>query len=527
MRGKKLFEEMGNVREDFVQDTAKSLYGEKYEKDGDAGLQERGCVGESQRGLHSSITQKRRHMFRVAVAAVVVMLIAGGLGIGLNGVIGTTPSQKDNCDIKQEEAANRENEKEEVSNKRSVKSTDYQVQGVSYPKENDTMEEPDSAYLKNLKPFYQQTMCDTLLNDKGENVAYSPVNLYFCMAMLTEMTDGQTRQQLLDALGQKDSANVREQSRKMWHSIYEDNDISKCVLGNSVWLNEDIPFESNVLQLLSENYYASTHQGQMGTKSFNKAIQNWVNTMTGNALKKQTNRIETRDDTVAMLLSSAYFYDQWGTPFDKLNTKADTFYNADGSRRECDFMKRTSNSYIYQTDRFESISLGFEHRKAMYIFLPNDGVTVDEMLQKDMEKILHITSNFGYEEEDKETEWGIVTVKLPKFQITTEKLDMIPTMENLGITDLFDMASADFRELLGEEEAAKHQVYADKVEQATKVAVDENGCSVASYTEVEMRDGAGMPEKEFTVNCNRPFLFVISDIYSGVPVFAGVVNRMD
>lgn len=58
------------------------------------------------------------------------------------------------------------------------------------------------------------------------------------------------------------------------------------------------------------------------------------------------------------------------------------------------------------------------------------------------------------------------------------------------------------------------------------MAVDENGCSVASYTVVEMRDGAGMPDKKYQFNCNRSFVFIINNKIDGIPIFAGVVRNM-
>lgn len=296
--------------------------------------------------------------------------------------------------------------------------------------------------------------------------------------------------------------------------------------GNSIWLNQNIPFQQDVLKTVSDNYYASTYQGEMGTTAMDSEIQNWVNDMTGNALKKQAEGIETEKDTAAVLLSTAYFYDQWITPFSKEYTKSAVFYNADGSQTECDFMKQVDGSlYICRKKDFTSVSIGFENRKSMWIFLPNEGVTVDEMLEKDMEDVLHIVSD--HTNSDKDGEYAEVTIKLPKFQIETGEVDLIPAMKKMGVKNLFDANDADFTRLVGEEKEDEYKLYADKVVQASKVAVDEIGCSVASYTEVGLRCGAGMTKKKYTVDCNRPFLFVIGDSYYGIPVFAGVVNEMN
>lgn len=480
--------------------------------------------------------RQRSRVFRFTAVAVIVMLLAGAAGILWNSGKSTMHLQEPDSrvDIKKEmgkePSGDKTDERSDLNHKKE-ESGKYQtecLQNVKYPGERELMQgknrEPDSAFLKNLKPFYQQTMRYTLMNDKKENMAYSPINLYLCMAMLSEMTDGQTKQQLLDALGQESLADVRRQSQRMWNSIYSGSNLSKCILADSIWLREDIPYDKDVLKVLADYYYASAHQGEMGTESMDRAIQEWINSMTGNRLKKQAERLETHEDTVLMLLSTADFYDQWADAgkFPEENTKKDVFYNADGKKVTCDFMNQVMHSHVYQEKRFSSVSLGLESGKTMNIFLPEEGVDIEDMLENDMQKILHISSDMDGEG----AEFGEVTLSLPKFEITTEKLDFIPVMKSMGIEDLFDSVKGNFRKLLGEGDN-QPPVYVDKVEQATKVAVDENGCSVASYTVVEMREGAAMVNhKKYTINCNRPFLFVINNEYDRIPIFAGVVYQM-
>ena len=142
-------------------------------------------------------------------------------------------------------------------------------------------------------PFYENSVRNLLLSQNEEKCVYSPVNFYLCMAMLTEMTDGKTKQQLMDALGQKDTEEIREQSQAIWKSVYTDHLLSECILGQSIWLNESVPFQKEVLEMLAEHYYAETYQGLMG-KEMGQRIQEWVNDMTkehiGAGSKKYSDR---------------------------------------------------------------------------------------------------------------------------------------------------------------------------------------------------------------------------------------------
>ena len=446
-----------------------------------------------------------KKLWKVAVAVLVFALLGGG--IWYQGV------QKKNASDSETEDAEEKKGQADVGTDNIVL-----VQKVNFP-EKKRRESVDKVYLENLLPFYESSVRNLLLSQKGKNCVYSPVNLYLSMAMLTEMTDGKTRRQLLDALGQKDVEEIRKQSQSIWKSVYTDRAGSECILGNSIWLNQDISFQKEVLKTLAEHYYTETYQGAMGT-GMDRQIQEWVNEMTRNTLEKEAEDITTdAEKTVFVLMSTAYFDDQWVEPFDSSSTRKDIFTNADGKEIECDFMNRTEKGGVYKAKRFQSTWLEFEGGSNMFLFLPEKGVSLEEVLKKDMEEILHISASFGIGFEE-----GGVALSLPKFAISSN-LDLIPAMKTMGIEDLFDQSTADFTKLLGKEKENRFPVYVSKVRQASKATVDEAGCYVASFTETELLAGAAGFGKIFEIDCDRPFLFIISD-GNGIPVFAGTVNQI-
>ena len=95
----------------------------------------------------------------------------------------------------------------------------------------------------------------TALALSGEdNRVYSPVSLWFALAMLAETTGGETRQQVLDALGAEDLDQLRDWADILWHAIYVDDGTATTLLGNSIWLNENVTFHQDVLEALAEHY---------------------------------------------------------------------------------------------------------------------------------------------------------------------------------------------------------------------------------------------------------------------------------
>ncbi len=66
--------------------------------------------------------------------------------------------------------------------------------------------------------------------------------------------------------------------------------------------------------------------------------------------------------------------------------------------------------------------------------------------------------------------------------------------------------------------------YVGKASQAMQISVDEKGCSVSAYCEVVGMDKGTAVVRKKNMNCDRPFLVVISD-RNGMPIFAGAVNQ--
>ena len=94
--------------------------------------------------------------------------------------------------------------------------------------------EPDGDALM---AFADRTL-DKFFAD-SENRVYSPISLYAALSMLTEMTDGETKRQVMALLGAADSETLRQTVRDLWMSVYLDDGRSVCRLANGAFLRED------------------------------------------------------------------------------------------------------------------------------------------------------------------------------------------------------------------------------------------------------------------------------------------------
>ena len=100
----------------------------------------------------------------------------------------------------------------------------------------------------------------------SENRVYSPISLYAALSMLTEMTDGDTKQQVMELLGAADSETLRQTVRDLWMSVYLDDGRSVCRLANGAFLRENADVKQEAVDALADWYYASSYRVPMGTR---------------------------------------------------------------------------------------------------------------------------------------------------------------------------------------------------------------------------------------------------------------------
>ena len=366
-----------------------------------------------------------------------------------------------------------------------------------------------------LSEEYLHATATALLGDAGtENLVYSPLNIYMALAMLAEITDGESRAQILSLLGETDVKTLRENANALWNANYSDDGAVTSILASSLWLNEDVSFRQNTLNTLAKSYYASSYQGEMGTDAMNKALQNWLNEQTGGLLKDQINGIETTPETILALATTIYFQAKWAEEFSESDTEKDIFHGANEDTT-ADFMKQTlCFGNYYWGENYSATYKELEGSGKMWFILPDEGVSINELLASDA--VLDLMANGKYENK----KLLRINLSVPKFDVSA-KINLAGKMQELGITDCFDMEKADFSPLLTE----NMPVYLSSAEHGARVVIDEDGVLAAAYT-VMMAAGAAIPpENEIDFILDRPFLFVITGM-DGSPLFVGIVNSV-
>ena len=374
----------------------------------------------------------------------------------------------------------------------------------------------EAGYADGLEPFFASSIREFLSNSNGANKVYSPINVYMALAMLAEVTDGESRQQIRTLLGSENIEALRSQAASVWNANYSNDGAVTSILANSLWLNESVNFNQATMDSLAKNYYASSFRGEMGSEEFNQALRDWINEQTGGLLEAQADGLSMDPETVMALASTIYYRAKWHSEFNEGRTEKGLFHllSADGETVECDFMHKGGSNTYYWADQFGAVSMSLEGSGKMWFLLPDEGVAMDDLLA-DEQTMEFLNSNGNWEN----SKHLIVNMSVPKFDVVSD-FDLGDGLRALGVTDVFDVTVADFSPMTSE----VAEIFLSKADHAARVAIDEEGVTAAAYTVMMMAGAAAPPEEEMDFVLDRPFLFAMTG-YDGLPLFVGVVNQ--
>ncbi|MGN1001723.1 MAG: serpin family protein [Oscillospiraceae bacterium] len=372
--------------------------------------------------------------------------------------------------------------------------------------------QPD-GYDRGYDRFVEKSARQFLSGAGDENRVCSPLSLYLALAMLAELSGGDSRQQILDVLESPDMDTLRTQTNSLWNANYIDDGATASLPASSLWLSEDIRFKREAMDILAENYYASSYTGHMGDPAFTAALRDWLNEQTGGLLQEQAENIELDTNTVLALATTLYFNARWGSEFNADKNTTDVFHAPTGDVTAEYMHKGGSRAYCWG-EMFSAVSLPFAEGGMMSFILPDEGVSLDELLAQ-AELYAYLESSSGSWEKSK---YLIVNMAVPKFDVSSE-LDLIAGLQELGVTAVFDAAAADFSPMTDDTGA-----YVSQVKHAARVMIDEEGCTAAAFTVIQAPGSSEPPDETVDFLLDRPFLFAITG-GAGQILFLGVVNQ--
>lgn len=381
------------------------------------------------------------------------------------------------------------------------------------PQEGIFYDQISDAFRSSLWDFASQTSASVLADGGKGNSLYSPMSLYYALAMLEAGAAGQTKADLRDFLAASPKTDMGQALSKLYALMTYESEGAVEAIANALWVREDLIGQGGAgvkeawLDQMAHQFYASAFAVDFLDAKTGQMMSDWVAEQTRGKIEPE---IDVSDPLLLLvLMNTVYFKAEWLEAFSETAIVEEAFYGQDQIVGEVPYLKgHFMNRSVLLSDRFSGAQLPLKKGKMVFV-LPQEGLTPEALLEDP-----------AFLSELMSASWGAadLTIQLPKFSYRY-KSDILKAMEALGLPDIVQ-GSPDLSAMLD------MSAEVSSISQETFIALDEKGVEAAGYTEIQIREGSAMPVERETVylTLNRPFLYVICDD-AGSPLFVGIIRN--
>ncbi len=362
------------------------------------------------------------------------------------------------------------------------------------------------------------------LRQEGKNLFCSPYSISAALAMAYAGARGETENQMAGTLHYQlpqerlhpafNFLDLELESRGQGSSG-ADGEGFRLNIVNATWGQKDYAFLSSFLDTLAVHYGAGLRilDFAADTENSRLTINQWVEEQTETRIKDLIPPGGIDGSTRLVLTNAIYFNAAWAIPFEENDTETGIFHLIDGSTTAVPMM----NVYAIEGEKGEAAK-AMEAAEYQALELPYEGGELSMLaivpFEGKFDAVEQQLSHAFVQTVTGALSAGGVMVKMPKFSYESG-FELKEKLIALGMEDAFSGA-ADFSGITeGGGLAIKEVIH------KAFVAVNEAGTEAAAATAVVFFESSG--EGAFTVNLDRPFIYLIRDIETGAVLFLGRV----
>ena len=350
-----------------------------------------------------------------------------------------------------------------------------------------------------------------------ESVVYSPLSLYYLLGMAYSGSSGNTLVQFCDFTGfSKHHAETNGFFKKLLQGLRA-LDLSVSLSASNI-----IAINNKAIYVVSEDYkknLANNYEAIVADFDFSqnvllaKVLNAWTSKHTNGLIDNLFDKTSFSKNQLLMLVNALFIKGQWNPGFLDNLTKTDSFTRDDGTIIPLYFMNDNEKRLYGKTNNYSLLTLNVGRKNNHFgftIILPNKDRNVSETLSLLRDKNWKEQLSICKEEN--------VRISIPKFSIKGSNY-LKDYLVKKGITDAFDQKHADFSLITS---GKKSVFFLNNIIQKNQISIDEKGIEAASATAIHYTYGIDPKEINVEFMANRPFIYVISDLDSGIILFSGV-----
>ena len=340
-----------------------------------------------------------------------------------------------------------------------------------------------------------------------ENPVLSPLSAYYVLAMVALGAEGETRAEFEAVLG-LDPETLAAELRTLSHALMNTSGSTNLNIAGSIWTADGFTIAPDFAQAMQTYFDAPAHTRDFAAEATVDEINAWVYERTEGLIEELIQSIGR--DEVMLLINTLYFSAKWAQDMNPMTEFPGQFRPEIGSLVEVPFLSTgTRRLAVSVTDTFEAVLLPYDDdRLGLLLVRPRDGTSVrDFAVAHDLNEII---AGLAVRDE--------VQVRMPRLDLEFE-LELNALLQTLGLKSAFSDL-ADLSGLLEDDERLR----ISRVLQKVRLIVDEEGTEAAAATVVGI-EPLSIPLNLIELTFDTPYLYIIYDRRTGIPLFMGVIDN--
>jgi|ERR1043166_974798 serpin B len=373
-----------------------------------------------------------------------------------------------------------------------------------------------------------------------ENLCISPYSIESALAMTFAGADGETRTEMARVLHfptndggvpasffalqsslQEMSAKTAELAKQSKKFGGPSEPITLNI-ANRLFAQKGYQFREVFLSVVKQNFGGAFELIDFITDpaAATRHINKWVANQTRERIRDLIPENALNKTTRLVLANALYLKAPWAKEFSESVTKPEPFFIHGGEPADVPTMRKTSHDFGYaRHEGFTVVSLPYAGNDLQFLVLLPDEINGLHALESKLTGEL-LAQYAKLQARD-------VDLHLPKFKLQPPTVILAEKFEALGMKTAFDkpQGSANFDRMAPRK--PNDYLYISQIFHKTFIAVDEKGTEAAAATAVAMMTGAALrspPPPPIEVKIDRPFIYAIQHIPSGVCLFLGRVT---
>lgn len=368
----------------------------------------------------------------------------------------------------------------------------------------------DERFVSSQMGLYVELFQSSVLESKGENLLISPLSVQMALALAANGAAGQTREEMERVLGGSLQLEELNKYLSSYVSALPSEEKYKLEMANSIWMRdneEQLKVRESFLKINQDYYKAQPYKAPFDEHTVTD-INDWVKDNTDGMINKIIEHIDP--EAMMYLINTVCFDAQWQTQYSEDNVQEGIFTAVSGEKRNVEMMNSLENKFISGRDAVGFIKNYAGGKYGFAALLPHQNIDIyDYVARLDAQSLVNTLKNV----QDRP-----VRASIPKFSYEFD-LKMNEILADIGMPTAFSN-DADFSAMA---ETAAGDLSISKVLHKTYITVAEQGTRAGAVTAIEMTYGSAADDSPMVIELDRPFVFMIIDNASGLPLFMGVL----